>query len=136
MARLSLKRDFSKELEFAATRSSGPGGQNVNKVNTRVELRFNIATSSLLSDREKAILREGLKSQLTSEGVLILNSQTQRSQLQNKEKAIERFYSLIGKTLTPRKKRIPTKPSLRSAIKKLDKKRKHSDKKALRKKII
>jgi ribosome-associated protein len=133
MTKYMSDRDFSKEFEFSATRSSGPGGQNVNKVNTRVELRFNVNTSTLLSDHEKAIIKEKLKSQLTSEGFLILTSQTERSQLKNKEKVIQRFYTIITKALTPRKRRIPTKPTFSSTLKKLEKKRKHSDKKALRK---
>jgi ribosome-associated protein len=134
MTKQRIFRDFSKEFEFTATRSSGPGGQNVNKVNTKMELRFNVSASTLLSDYEKEIIREKMKSQLTTEGILIMNSQTERSQLQNKEKVIERFYLLINRALSPTKKRIQTKPTFTSTIKKLENKRKHSDKKALRQK--
>lgn len=129
------ERDFSSELHFSASRSSGPGGQNVNKVNTKVELRFDIASSSLLSDEEKALLMEKLAKKINSEGELILVSQTGRSQLKNKEKAIEKFYSLLTRALTPRKKRKPTKPSQASKEERLETKRKQSEKKERRKSV-
>ncbi len=128
------KIDLISEASFSASRSSGPGGQNVNKVNTRIELRFNINSSLLLNEREKAVLRKTLKSKLNSDCDLIICSQTERSQFKNKEKAIERFYSLIGKALVPRKKRIPTKPTLGSTIKRLETKKTRSKKKELRRK--
>jgi ribosome-associated protein len=128
-------RDFSSEFHFSASRSSGPGGQNVNKVNTKVELRFNIASSSLLSDEEKELLMEKLAKKINSEGELILVSQTGRSQLKNKEKAIEKFYSLLTRALTPRKKRKPTKPSQASKEERLESKRKQAEKKERRKSL-
>jgi ribosome-associated protein len=126
-------RDFSSELHFSASRSSGPGGQNVNKVNTKVELRFQIASSLLLSDEEKTILLEKLAKKINSEGELILVSQTERSQMKNKEKVIEKFYSLLTRALTPRKKRKPTKPSQASKEERLEEKRKQAEKKERRK---
>jgi ribosome-associated protein len=126
-------RDFSRELQFSASRSSGPGGQNVNKVNTRVELRFHIASSALLS--EKIRLLEKLAKKINSEGELILVSQTERSQLKNKEKVTERFYSLLSRALTPRKKRKPTKPSQASKEERLEEKRKQAEKKERRKRL-
>ncbi len=74
-------KDFSKEFTFVTSRSSGPGGQHVNKVNTRVELRFNVIASQLLTEKEKAILQKKLQSQLTNDGDLIISSQTERSQI-------------------------------------------------------
>jgi len=126
-------RDFSCELHFSASRSSGPGGQNVNKVNTKVELRFHVASSTLLSDEEKILLIEKLLKKINSEGELILVSQTERSQMKNKEKVIEKFYSLLTRALTPRKKRKPTKPSQASKEERLEEKRKQAEKKERRK---
>jgi ribosome-associated protein len=135
MSDIILKgRDFTPELLFAASRSSGAGGQNVNKVNTKVELRFIISTSLLLTDDEKQIILKKLSSKISLDGVLIIVSQTERSQLKNKNKTIEKFYQLIEKALTPRKKRKPTKPTAASKEKRLEKKRILSDKKISRKK--
>ena len=128
-------RDLTPELVFSSSRSRGPGGQNVNKVNTRIELRFNISASNLLAEPEKQIITKRLKSQLTSEGELIIVSQTERSQLRNKKEALEKFYTLINKALTKRRKRIPTKPTQASQAKRLETKKKHSDLKSLRKNI-
>jgi ribosome-associated protein len=127
-------RDFTQELIFTASRSSGAGGQNVNKVNTKVELRFIINTSLLLTDDEKQIILKKLSSKISQEGELIIVSQTERSQLKNKNKSIEKFYLLIEKALTPRKKRKPTKPTAASKEKRLEKKRILADKKISRKK--
>jgi ribosome-associated protein len=127
--------DFSNELYFSASRSSGPGGQNVNKVNTRVELRFNIPFSSLLSDEEKSLLLEKLANRINSDGELILVSQTERSQMKNKKKVIEKFYSLLIRALTPRKKRKPSKPSQASIEERLETKHKQAEKKERRKNL-
>ena len=129
------ERDFSGEMHFSASRSSGPGGQNVNKVNTKVELRFHVASSLLLSDEEKILILEKLAKKINSEGELILVSQTERSQIKNKEKVIEKFYSLLIRALTPRKKRKPTKPSLASKEERLEEKRKLSEKKERRRRL-
>ena len=123
------ERDFSNELHFSASRSRGPGGQNVNKVNTKVELRFHVASSSLLSDEEKALLLEKLVKKINAEGELILVSQTGRSQMKNKEKVIEKFYALLIRALTPRKTRKPTEPSQASKEERLETKRKQAEKK-------
>jgi ribosome-associated protein len=136
MPRISIKdRDFSSELHFTATRSSGPGGQNVNKVNTRVELRFVIIASSLLSEEEKSLILAKLEKKINSEGELIIVSQSERSQLKNKEKAIEKFYSLLSQASTPRKKRKPTSPSPASIEERLESKRKQSEKKVRRRNL-
>jgi ribosome-associated protein len=124
---------FQKELVFTATRSSGPGGQHVNKVSTRVELRFNIPESSLLTEDQKLVILTRLKNKITDDGTLIIVSQESRSQLKNKEKALEKFYQLIQKALKPVVKRIPTKPTAGSKKKRLDYKKKLSEKKTKRK---
>lgn len=125
-------RDFNSELHFSASRSSGPGGQNVNKVNTRVELRFHVGSSLLLSEEEKALVLEKHAKKINSVGELILVSQTERSQLKNKKKVIEKFYLILTSALTPRKKRKPTKPSLASKEERLETKRKQAEKKVRR----
>lgn len=127
--------DLSNELIFQTSRSSGPGGQNINKVNSRVELRFNIPESQLLNEAQKAILVDKLASRLTTDGTLILAAQKERSQLQNKERVIQRFYNLLEKSLRPVKKRRATKPTRSSVEKRLTVKKQQSEKKRLRGKI-
>ena len=113
------ERNFEDEFVFQASRSSGPGGQNVNKVSSKVELRFNIASSALLTDDEKIIIGEKLINKINKLGELVLIAQTDRSQLKNKEKVIEKFYLLLEKALTPQKKRFKTKPTKASVEKRL-----------------
>jgi ribosome-associated protein len=131
-----IDRDFSSELDFSASRSSGPGGQNVNKVSTKMELRFNVAGSLLLTVPEKELILEKLAARITASGELIVVSQSERTQLQNKEKVIEKFYMLITRALTPRKQRKPTMPSKASREERLEKKRQQSEKKERRTRII
>ena len=128
------ERDFSPEFIITASRSSGPGGQNVNKVSTKIELRFNVLQSALLTTEEKEIIQNKLASRINSEGEIILVTQTERSQLKNKEKTIEKFYALLSKALTPVIKRKPTKPSREAKEKRLEEKRIRSEKKERRKK--
>ena len=97
------------ELSFKAVRSSGAGGQNVNKVSSKVVLSFDLPNSQSLSDDEKALLSEKLKTKLTLEGILILNCDEDRSQLKNKEIVTKRFLKLIQNALVVPKKRKPTK---------------------------
>jgi ribosome-associated protein len=128
-----IDRDFSREFVFTATRSSGPGGQNVNKVSTKVELRFDVYNSAILSEEEKEILRIRLQKKISAEGFLIIVSQSERTQLKNKEKTIEKFHTLIWKALTPVKKRRPTRPSAASKEKRIVAKKMQGEKKARRK---
>lgn len=131
-----VSRDFSSEFSFQASRSSGAGGQNVNKVNSRIELRFSITDSLILSDEEKAMLFAKLSSKLTDDGTLIITSQVSRSQLENKELCIEKLYQIIEKALTPKKPRRPTKPTAASKRKRLDEKKGNSEKKQMRRKPL
>ena len=124
--------ELISEAVFLTSRSSGPGGQNVNKVNSRIELRFSITGSEILDNEQKRLLTEKLSTKLTSDGLLIVTCQEDRSQLRNKEIAIEKFDRLITKALTPVKKRRPTKPTATSIEKRLHQKKENAEKKQLR----
>jgi len=124
--------ELDNELNFSFSRSGGPGGQHVNKVNTKVELRFNIVNSQSLSEEEKIILLEKLVKQISQEGELIVIAQDTRSQLKNKAKATEKFYDIINKALKPKKKRKPTTISKAAKEKRLKGKRELSEKKERR----
>jgi len=127
--------DLSSEFQFLTSRSSGPGGQNVNKVNSKVELRFDIQNSIFLSDEQKEILKVKLATKISSEGLLSIVSQRDRSQLTNKEDAINKFYILISKALKPVKHRKSTRPTKGSVEKRLTGKRIKSEIKQTRSKI-
>jgi ribosome-associated protein len=116
-------RKLENEFVFSTSRSSGPGGQNVNKVSTRVELRFNLDSTELFSPEEKERIFIRLKNKISRENELILVSQTGRTQLTNKESVIEKFYEIVSKALTVAKKRKPTVPTKISKIKRLDSKK-------------
>ncbi len=126
------ERGIINECIFNAVRSSGPGGQNVNKVSSKIELRLNILESSILVETEKQILLKKLRSRISIGGELILTSQTTRSQLKNKELVIEKFYNLIEKALIPAKKRKPGSPTLSSIEKRIENKKRVGKKKKLR----
>jgi ribosome-associated protein len=126
-------RNFEKEWIFTATRSSGPGGQNVNKVNTRIELRFNILSSVLLTGEEKAVLMGKLSGKINSNGELIIVSQSERTQLKNREKTTEKFFRLLEIAFHQPKERKHTRPTQASVIKRLEWKHKQSEKKEGRK---
>lgn len=123
------------ELEFSTSRSSGPGGQNVNKVSTKVIIRWNLLHSTLITDEQKMVLLNKLSGQLTREGELIINSQESRSQLQNKELALEKLDTLLRKAMTKPKARKATKPTKSSKVKRVDNKKRHAEKKQWRKKL-
>lgn len=125
-------RGLTAEVDYVASRSSGAGGQNVNKVNTRVELRFQVLHSSVLRVDEKQILLSNLSTRINLASELVMWSQTERTQAGNKEKVTMRFLELIAKALTPRKRRKPTKPTASSKQKRLDQKKIHSEKKERR----
>lgn len=123
-----------KELKFKAVRSSGAGGQHVNKVSSKIELTFDLQNSESFSEEEKELLIQKLKSKLTKENILMLQCDESRSQHKNKEIAIDRFLKIITNGLKIQKPRKATKPSKSSIQKRLDKKKKQAFKKALRNK--
>jgi ribosome-associated protein len=132
---ISIVPDLSTEFQFFTSRSSGPGGQNVNKVNSKVELRFDIQNSIHLTDEQKEILLVKLASKVTAEGILIVVSQRDRSQLVNKEDSVKKLYALIYKALTPQKPRKNTRPTKSSVEKRLQSKRIKSEIKQTRSRI-
>jgi ribosome-associated protein len=123
-----------KELNFKATRSSGAGGQHVNKVSSKIELFFDVENSAEFSEEQKKLLLKNLVTRLTKENILLLTCDESRSQHKNKELVIKRFLEIITQGLIIPKKRKPTKPSKSSIRKKAENKKKTSFKKVLRKK--
>jgi len=120
------------ELQFKAVRSSGAGGQHVNKVSTKIELSFDLNASKALSSAEKERISLKLGHRLTKENVLLLQCDESRSQHKNKELAIKRFLEVIENALIVQKKRKATKPSKASVEKRLKHKKKAAQKKANR----
>jgi ribosome-associated protein len=133
-SRIPQSTDVFSELTFTTARSSGPGGQNVNKVNSKVVLTWNVVNSSLLSPDHKEILLRKLATRLTKNGTLMLTAQESRSQLQNKEAVLIKLDQLLRKTLTPKKVRKPTKPGKAAKRKRVDAKKRLSEKKQWRQK--
>jgi ribosome-associated protein len=120
------ERNLEREFVFTASRSGGPGGQNVNKVSSKVELRFDLFSTLLFTEEEKEILFRKLKNKINKDGELILVSQSERSRLLNKEVVIEKFYELVSKSLTVPIKRKSTRPTPASRRKRLEEKHKRS----------
>ena len=127
------KEQIQKELQFKAVRSSGAGGQHGNKVSSKVELSFDIHQSLGLSDQEKERLLLKLDARLTKEGILKLQSDQARSQHQNKNLVVKRFYDLLQSGLKKTKKRKATRPTKSSVEKRLQSKKIAANKKANRK---
>lgn len=134
MSSIELNKDeLRNELVFKTSRSSGKGGQNVNKVETKVELNFDVLNSKVLSNIEIEIISKKLFKKLTSDGILKLTSQSSRSQYMNKEDAVEKFFKIIEIALTPEKKRKNTKPAGAVKEKRIRLKKQRSEKKISRK---
>jgi ribosome-associated protein len=127
-------RDFFGEFEFITSRSGGAGGQHVNKVSSKVELRFHIDNSASLSAEEKETVKQKLSNKINNEGYLQIVSQAERSQLLNKQLVIKKFYQFLEKALTPVKRRKATKPTQASVQSRIQEKKKLSGKKNSRSK--
>ena len=132
--KFKFTKDLTKEMEFITSRSSGPGGQNVNKVNSKVELRFSVFESEILTKKEKETIFLKLYHHINNLGILSVTAQTERSQVQNKEIAIQKFYQWIEIALTPVKPRKKTRPTRASKEKRLEEKQALAQKKESRKK--
>jgi ribosome-associated protein len=120
------------EFIIFTSRSSGPGGQNVNKVNTKVEIHFNVQLSAGLSTYEKELICKNLMNRINSAGELVVRSQSERTQLNNRKKALEKLLMLISAALIEKPERKPTAPSKRSKVERLDEKKKRGKIKRLR----
>lgn len=120
------------ELEFRASRSSGPGGQGVNTTSSRIELRWDVAASRAPDDAQRALLLERLAHRLTDDGVLILHGSEHRSQHRNREAVLARLRAIVGEAVVPPVPRRPTRPTRASIRRRLDAKRARSRTKDLR----
>jgi ribosome-associated protein len=120
------------ELSFRYSRSSGPGGQNVNKVATKVTLLFAVADSAALSEHQRAVVAERLAPRIAKDGVLHLSSERHRTRSANHRDAVERFAGLLAAALAPRKRRRATGVPESSKRRRLEAKRQRSDRKKLR----
>jgi ribosome-associated protein len=118
------ERKLGSEFLIATSRSSGPGGQNVNKVNTKVKVLFDIKNSSVLTEDEKSLVCLKLRNRINTGGELTVTSQSERTQLMNRNNAVEKMLQLIANALTETPQRIPTTPTKTSQIERLEEKHK------------
>ena len=119
--------DLGPEITYTAARGSGPGGQHVNKANTKVELRWHLASSAGFSESEKGRLSAKLATRLTQDGELVLTDHSTRSQARNREEVTERFYAILESALRREKPRRKTKPTYASKKRRLESKRRRSE---------
>ena len=130
-----MKIDITREISFRTARSGGSGGQNVNKVETMVEGLWEIDRSQLFTDEEKQRIKDKLRNRITQNGILIVKSQVERTQLGNKEIVVKKMHQLILESLRKKKSRISTRPTKASKEKRIDSKKKASAIKSGRKKF-
>jgi ribosome-associated protein len=128
-----MQEELLKEIRFKTSRSKGPGGQHVNKVESRVDLIFDVSNCKVLENEQVELILKKLKNRISNEGLLRLQCDETKSQLKNKEIVTDRFLSLIEKALKPEKERKPTKPGKASREKRLRNKKKLAEKKDARK---
>ena len=121
------------ELRLDFSRSSGPGGQNVNKVSSRAQLHWYVGRSGVFTDAQKALIRAAAGKHLNKRDEIVLSAESERSQLQNKEEVIRRLQELVFKALAPKKRRKPTKVSRAQKRKRVEQKRIVGEKKRARK---
>ncbi len=126
-------KDFTRELSFKTSRSSGAGGQNVNKVETSVTVLWNVSESGFFNDYQKDLIQNKLKNRINADSLLFLTVSETRTQFANKNKAIEKILEIVNHALIIPKKRLATKPSKNQKQKRLDTKKKLSEKKENRK---
>ena len=128
-----LISELKNEIIFTSSRSGGPGGQSVNKVNTKITLRWDVRNSRALTEEQRTVILEKLSKSINLEGEVVLANDASRSQLQNKEDTINKLKDLLNDAFKKEKPRKATKPTRSSVRKRLEDKKKHSERKKMRK---